>query len=76
MCWGIQNPTFPLLDIFLTSHRCCELRYQPNVGVQVRHTDLNQGLVAPLVQLSYQTTIEKGFAVMTRDMKRELVRKL
>ena len=76
MCWGIQNPTFPLLDIFLTSHRCCELRYQPNVGVQVRHTDLNQGLVAPLVQLSYQTTIEKGFAVMTRDMKRELARKL
>lgn len=77
LCWGIRNnptSTFPILDIFLTSHRCCELRYQPGVGVQVRHTDLNQGLVAPLVQFSFQTTIEKGFAAMTQDMIRALAK--
>ena len=72
MCWGIQNTAYPFLDLILSSHRCCELRFQPGIGVQVQHSDKNIGYLAPLVSLLYKNTIEQGFQQMTSDMRNRL----
>ena len=72
MCWGIQNTAYPVLDLILSSHRCCELRFQPRIGVQVQHSDKNIGYLAPLVSLLYKNTIEQGFQQMTIDMRNRL----
>jgi len=73
LCWGIQNPGREYLDMFLTSHRCCELRFDVKMGVQVRHTDLNAGIVAPLVEYMFRDAIEHGFEQMTIDMRERLL---
>ena len=74
LCWGIDNPSYPILNKILSSHRCCALRFTPALGVEVRHSDLNVGYLAPLVQLMYKRTIEQGFSQMTVDMRKELAR--
>ena len=72
MCWGIQNTAYPVLDLILSSHRCCELRWLDKIGVQVQHSDKNIGYLAPLVSLLYKNTIEQGFQQMTIDMRNRL----
>jgi hypothetical protein len=67
LCWGIQGNS--IANIFLTSYRCCELRFIENVGVQVKHSDLNEGIFAPLVEFMYVDVIEEGFHQMTHDMQ-------
>jgi len=66
MCWGIRGNV--ISNMFLTSYRCCELKWVEK-GVQVRHSDLNVGLMAPIVRVMYMDVIEQGFKKMTKDMK-------
>lgn len=75
-CWGIRNRFFLLDFLTLRSFRCCSLR-QPDAqqgGVQVKHSDLNEGLLAPLVGIMFREPIEAGFQQMNRDLTARLAR--
>jgi hypothetical protein len=70
------------LHRLIHSNRCAELRYSRSPAtegagtavtagsVQVRHTDENVGILAPLVGVLFRGPIELGFAQMTEDLAR------
>ena len=64
------------MDALIISNRCAELRFAGGEGkqgdVQIKHTDVNVGLLAPLVGLLYTDAIEAGFGQMTRDLRKWL----
>ena len=75
-CWGIRNRIFLLDFLTLRSFRCCSLRQleAQQGGVQVKHSDLNEGLLAPLVAVMFREPIEAGFWQMNRDLTARLAR--
>ena len=67
-----------VVNSLIISNRCAELRFasgedeEGGGGVQIQHTDVNVGFLAPLVGLMYTDAIEAGFGLMTRDLRKRL----
>ena len=71
ICWSYQMVPELIQPFILKTKRCMEIKIDDtdddNKYVLLRHYDLNQGPLSPLVQLLFQSNIETGFETMTDD---------
>lgn len=68
ICWSYQMVPELLQPFILKTRRCMELKLDDkNKNILLRHFDLNQGPLSPIIQVLFQTNIEIGFNQMTDD---------
>eukprot|EP01084_Bolivina_argentea_P160045 278731_1 len=76
ICWSYQMVPEWIQPFILKTKRCMEIKLDDNNKyVLLRHFDINQGPLSPIVQFLFKDSIEIGFEQMTDDFVKYAKRK-